>query len=92
MVVFCKRLEIQKTASLKQVSGDYDSLIFITAEMREDISWWRHNANKYPVLLSPHLPAITITTDAILVGVALAMGSLQAVCGLKTSSHYIKTV
>ena len=62
--VFCKRLEIQKTASLKQVSGDYDSLIFITAEMREDISWWRHNANKYPVLLSPHLPAITITTDA----------------------------
>ena len=62
--VFCKRLEIQKTASLKQVSGDYDSPIFITAEMCEDISWWRNKANKYPVLLSPHLSAITITTDA----------------------------
>ena len=62
--VFSKRLEIQKTASLKQVSGDYDSLIFITAEMREDISWRRNNVNKYPVLLSPHLPAITVTTDA----------------------------
>ena len=61
--VFSKRLEIQKTASLKQVSGDYDSLIFITAEMREDISWRRNNANEYPVLLSPHLLAITITTD-----------------------------
>ena len=32
--------------------------------MREDISWWRNNANKYPVLLSAHLPTIIITTDA----------------------------
>ena len=34
--VFCKRVETLKTASLKQVSGDYDSSIFITAEMHED--------------------------------------------------------
>ena len=51
-------------ASLKQVSGDCDSPIFIAAEMREHISWWRNNTKKYTVLLSPHLPAFTITTDA----------------------------
>ena len=31
--------------------------------MRGDI-WWRNKAKKYPVLLSPHLPVITITNDA----------------------------
>ncbi|GFS18346.1 reverse transcriptase [Elysia marginata] len=62
--VFCKRLEIQKNAFLKESLGNYDSTVCITSEMQEELEWWRDHADKFPVLLSPHPPPVNINTDA----------------------------
>ncbi|GFR57559.1 reverse transcriptase, partial [Elysia marginata] len=44
--------------------GNYDSTVYITSEMREDLEWWGDHADKFPVLLSPRPPPVNINTGA----------------------------
>ena len=47
--LFYKQLEIEKIAALRAHFGNFDKLMRISSKARQDLRWWKENANKSPV-------------------------------------------
>ena len=62
--VFYKRLEILKSFELSKNRGNYEAIIHLPAEAIEDLKWWTHNTDNYPVFVRKSDTAITMTSDA----------------------------
>lgn len=46
--IFYKRIEFFRNKHLKKSHGDYDTVIEISDEVKEDILWWMENIDKFP--------------------------------------------
>ena len=42
--LYCKTLELEKISALKSSRGNYDGLVIISPEGRQDITWWINHA------------------------------------------------
>lgn len=62
--LFYKRLEIFKNEMLITHKGNYDSVVILTTEAKEDLFWWTCNASQFPTLVARNEPSVVIKTDA----------------------------
>lgn len=73
--LFYRQLEKCKTDALKNSKGDYSGSMFITDEMRYELSWWIQNLSTQKRIIDHGNPDITITTDASTLGWSGVCGS-----------------
>lgn len=66
--LFYRSLEKEKIKALKISRGNFDASMAVTAEMKQDLTWWIENINSQYRIISRGPPDITIQTDASLSG------------------------
>lgn len=62
--LFYRKLEAEKNWALKRNEGNFDAVMQITPEMREDLAWWLKNLNDAEKCLKIREPEVTLWTDA----------------------------
>ena len=62
--MFYRKWETEKIRALKRNAGNFDAVMKITPEMREDLGWWRENLRDSLKSLQLRDPEITLFTDA----------------------------
>ena len=66
--LFTKRLEMAKTEALRAAKFDYDQVMEVGQECREDLHWWNENLRSLVKPIIRSSPELTICTDASLKG------------------------
>ena len=73
--VFWRRLEIEKGLRIKEAKGDFEHIISVSEQTRQDLDWWLSNIQNYPVKVKDRfVDEIVITTDASLSGWGAVLG------------------
>ena len=62
--LYCKTLELEKISALKSSRGNYDGLMVISPEGRQDITWWINLALINKKRISHGVPSHILKTDA----------------------------
>lgn len=84
--IFYKRLEILRNNYLKISKGDYEVSISFSNEVKDDISWWIKNVDKYPNYIGVIDFSLEMYTDASLTGYGIYCNG-QKTCGLWNASE-----
>ena len=86
--LFYRSLERAKIQALQHHFGDFESYMFITVDMKQELFWWIQNLHTQKRRISHENPDLTITSDASAIGWGAVMGS-QKIGGRwdETESH-----
>ncbi|VDI20376.1 Hypothetical predicted protein [Mytilus galloprovincialis] len=63
-----KKIEREKIKALKLAMGDFDSEMFVTSEMKQDLKWWSDNIYTQKRKFNRGNPQVIIQTDASKLG------------------------
>lgn len=66
--LFYRNIEREKIAALRLFQGDFNSKMFISDAMKQDLQWWIKNLSSQKRHINHGNPDYVITTDASLVG------------------------
>lgn len=66
--LFCKQLEIDKIAALRESRGNYEAQMCISQQSRQDIAWWISNANIRKKKISHGVTTHSLKTDSSNIG------------------------
>ncbi|CAB4010938.1 Transposon Tf2-6 poly, partial [Paramuricea clavata] len=75
--LFFRHLEGVKSQALKVNKGNFDSLMTLNDEAREELTWWVNSAPDSYNVVSHGLPAIVLTTDASSTGWGCTLGETR---------------
>lgn len=56
--IFYKRIEIFRNKQLRKNYGNYEAIVKVTDEVKEDILWWMENMDKFPKKI--RMPEVTL--------------------------------
>ena len=66
--LYCRQLEIEKVAALKQNKGNFDSFMNFSGNARSDLQWWIDNITNTSNTVTHGNPQVTIYSDISLTG------------------------
>ena len=66
--LYCRQLEIEKVAALKQNKGNFDSFMNFSGNARSDLQWWIDNITNTSNTVTHGNPQVTIHSDISLTG------------------------
>jgi hypothetical protein len=69
-------LDMNKTHALKLAKGNYDHLMTLNAEARDDIEWWSNSIDSAYNVITHGGPEVTLTTDASNTGWGCSLGDM----------------
>ena len=75
--LYFRHLEGVKSQALKVNKGNFDSLMTLNDEAREELTWWVNSAPDSYNVVSHGLPAIVLTTDASSTGWGCTLGETR---------------
>ncbi|CAG2233745.1 unnamed protein product [Mytilus edulis] len=66
--LYYRKIEREKIKALKLAMGDFDSEMFVTSEMKQDLKWWSDNIYTQKRKFNRGNPQVIIQTDASKLG------------------------
>lgn len=76
-LLFYRKVELAKIHALQVNCGNYDSIMPISADMKEDLTWWINNLETQKQHISHGKPCMSITSDASLRGWGASDGEYE---------------